>query len=868
MKRVSVIVLVLPALLTLGSCLREQFAEVGEGSFIATFDENLKTSLNGNNVLWTEGDCINVFSADVNRRYTLVSGAGTPSGGFSGDNISGDQYFALYPYDENASLKDGRIVTTFPSQQYAVDNGIGNGSNLSVACAEGRTLQFRNVGGLVRFQITTENVGEVIIEGNDNEVLAGTVSIGWNDGEPDFLMGEDGCTRVSVKPTDGPVFAPGVYHAIVLPRNFSKGITITLKPAAQPLKNVVLAQVLPDDMVKSGASALNLRRSHVVVVDDMDGGRLWNYTGVQMNCIRGKANDVGSYIDLRTGRTFNPVNNPGQCGADIQMCFVQSNVRALGVVSLSGGNAVSFVNETNLRKFDTSYWAYQSRDLTQNWPARGTSNFRWLTASEMDGEKYNALTSTADIMHLVNGNMLTSTVKDLGSPGKTTDLTQMTPEELEGGVKKYLLFTVKTGGTDDYFGVMKFTSYSNDANYPRVYFDYKIGRGPNASPVTPVPDVPEYGNDDVPVNEVVGCTTTGSQYALTDEPILIEGARAIQEMGSKCIKVWFEHAGKQYLYNSDWPDNVENMSSLQLAQTPYYRQLFDMPFKTYSLEFNDATVNWKDGLSAAEKTKVFNNLYGLATHLLKTYRGTGKTFIIQNWEGDGHLNRSSLSDDKLPAAIQGMIDWANTRQDAVTRARRDVGCDGVLVVNAFEFNYVLITNMPEPFVIDVVVPYTHCDLYSYSSYSSGRSKDVLDDIYKRVDYIRSKTPGSSIYGNHNLMIGEFGYDERRVPGKGYKPLTPEMDQYQFDMIKGQLDRLLDLKVTYVFLWQMYCNGLVDDNGVTIATAPPDPDKMADNGHCKGFWLIRADGTKTKTYTYLKDDLFRNNPSVKAKYPVY
>ena len=62
-----------------------------------------------------------------------------------------------------------------------------------------------------------------------------------------------------------------------------------------------------------------------------------------------------------------------------------------------------------------------------------------------------------------------------------------------------------------------------------------------------------------------------------------------------------------------------------------------------------------------------------------------------------------------------------------------------------------------------------------------------------------------MYGKHNLMIGEFGYDERRVPGKGYKHLTPEMDQYQLDMIKGQLDRLLDLRLTYIFLWQMYCN---------------------------------------------------------------
>lgn len=851
------------------SCQRESFPTNHEGMFTATFDEQVKTSLSGTDILWTAGDCINIISATANEKYALVSGAGTGSAGFSGNKVTGDVFYALYPYDSGAILKEGRIITTFPDRQLAVDNGIQNGSNMAIACTTGNTLQFKNVGGLVKFQITTDNVGEVIIEGNNGEIVAGTVSIDWNGGSPTFLMGAERFTKISVKPSSGNVFAPGTYHAVVLPRNYSKGITVTLKPAEIPLKNVVLSQVLPADMVKAGKSAMNLQRSHVMVIDDMDGGRLWNYTGMQMNCIRGKANNVGSYIDLRTGRTFNPLNNPGQCGADIQMCFVQSNVPALGIISLTGGNATNFVNETNLNKFpQTTYWPYQERDLVQNWPARGASSFRWLSSSEMDEEKYDALTHTSDIMHLMTeGAMLTSTLKDLGSSGKTTDLNQMTISELNEAVKKFLLFTVKADAAEDYFGVIRFTSYDNSI-YPKVYFDYKIGRGPNSTPITPIPSVPEYENDDVPVNEVVGCTTTSSQYALTDEPILIEGARAVQTLGTKCIKVWFEHAGKQYLYNSSWPDNVENLSSLQLAQTPYYRQLFNMPFKTYSLEFNDATVNWKDGLNNAERTKVYNNLYSLATYLLKTYKGTGKTFIIQNWEGDGHLNRSSLSDDKLPVAIQGMIDWANTRQDAITRARKDVGCDGVLVVNAFEFNYVLITNMPEPFVIDAVVPYTHCDLYSYSSYSSGRSKEVLDEIVKRVEHIRSRTPASSIYGKHNLMIGEFGYDERRVPGKGYKHLTPEMDQYQFDMIKGQLDRLLDLRLTYIFLWQMYCNGLVDDNGVTIATSPPDPDKMADNDHCKGFWLIRADGTKTKTYTYLKDDLFANNPSVKAKYPVY
>lgn len=854
----------------LSSCNVEIISPLQGDSFRATIEEPVKTSLDGTRVLWTDGDCISVFSTEGdNARFALVSGAGTTSAVFSGVTPGSSPFFALYPYDDKAVCSGSEITATFPHLQHAVRDGIGCGANLSIAYSEDNMLCFKNIAGIIKFRITSDNVGEVVIEGNDGEVLAGDVTVDWNGGSPTCRPSGQQHKAIRLLPSDGKAFAPGIYHAMVLPVNFSKGIRMTLKPASLPLGNAVLSQVLPAEMVRVGDRPLNLKRSHIVNAGEMDGGRLWCYEGVKMNCIRGKADDAGSYVDLRTGRTFNPVDNPGQNGADIQMCFVQSNVRALGIVSLSGGNVQSFVNETNLRKFDNQDRTYQERDLTQNWPQRGSSSFRWLDPSEMDDSGYGALSSSADIMHLLTGPMLTSTIRDLGSQGHTGDQGQMTPGELESGARKYLLFTIRSGSADDYFGVIRFTSYDNDADYPKVCFDYKIGRGPAPDCTVPEPAAPQYENDDVPISEVLGITTTSSLYALTSEPVLIEGAKAIREIGSKNIKVWFEHAGRQYIYNSLWPENVEDMTSLQLARTPYYRELFDMPFKTYSLEFNDATVNWRDGLSESERLKVYNNMYSLATYLLKTYRGTGKTFIIQNWEGDGHLNRSALSDGQLPVAIQGMTDWVNTRQAAVSRARRDTGCDDVLVVHAFEFNYVLITNRPEPFVIDAVVPYTNCDLYSYSSYSSGKSKEVLDDIYRRVEYIRSRTPASSIYGQHNLMIGEFGYDERRIPDKGYAAAVgPESDRFQYEMIKGQLDRLVDLKMTYIFLWQLYCNGALDDNGNSAGTSPSDPSVMNDIEHCKGFWLIRPDGSRTMTYDYLKGTLFAEDPTVKAKRPQY
>ena len=53
------------------------------------------------------------------------------------------------------------------------------------------------------------------------------------------------------------------------------------------------------------------------------------------------------------------------------------------------------------------------------------------------------------------------------------------------------------------------------------------------------PLIPTGPIDMTPVREVLGVTHASSQYSLTDEPILIEGAKKLLELGTKCIKLWF-----------------------------------------------------------------------------------------------------------------------------------------------------------------------------------------------------------------------------------------------------------------------------------------------------------------------------------------
>ena len=283
-----------------------------------------------------------------------------------------------------------------------------------------------------------------------------------------------------------------------------------------------------------------------------------------------------------------------------------------------------------------------------------------------------------------------------------------------------------------------------------------------------------------------------------------------------------------------------------------------MPFKVYSMEMTDGNmkITWRDGFSKDEAQIVSYQYYALTKYLLTAYKNTHKTFIFQNWEADGHLAIKNHTEAETKIAIQGMIDWTNTRQDAVERARKELGMEGVVVANAFEVNMVHDNWTPPPHAIDVVVPFTHNDLYSYSSYSS-RALDKLNTIVERLNYIRSKTPASKLYGEHNLMIGEFGYEERRYPHN--VSVNDSTGNVQLVSIKTQLEYLLNWGVVYVFDWELYCNEILDKKTpVGIA--------VHDNNQFKGYWLRRADGSYTPTYNYFKT-LFQEDKPVKTYLPI-
>ena len=96
---------------------------------------------------------------------------------------------------------------------------------LSVATTtdESRKFYFCNVGGLVKVT-TKEALTKLVFRGNDNEKVAGAVSITVGE-EPSYTGAN--ATSVTLRPAEeGTPIPAGTYYFVVLPQTFTKGFTI------------------------------------------------------------------------------------------------------------------------------------------------------------------------------------------------------------------------------------------------------------------------------------------------------------------------------------------------------------------------------------------------------------------------------------------------------------------------------------------------------------------------------------------------------------------------------------------------------------------------------------------------------------------
>jgi hypothetical protein len=326
--------------------------------------------------------------------------------------------------------------------------------------------------------------------------------------------------------------------------------------------------------------------------------------------------------------------------------------------------------------------------------------------------------------------------------------------------------------------------------------------------------------------EVFGIAHVDGKYFLTTQDFLDEGADQVLATGDKVIKLYL--TPRRYPWNSQWPAHCTSL--VDLARTPYFQSVFAKPFRTYILTAYSLGRDdhyWTQGITPGQAARQFHDL---TKHLLTAYRGTGKTFVLQHWEGDWALrNHSPKPYDAsfVPSrtAINGMIQWLNARQAGIVQARAEVGDSDVHVYGATEVNRIEDSMAGKPGVANAVLPHTTVDLVSYSCYNF---LDTTERLAQAVDYLAAHLPSTAAFGqnSHSVYLGEFGYPENGPEGAA--GVNRRLD--------NALATVAAKGLPWAVYWEVYCNEPVNDS-----LQPPLNGKENDQ-NLRGYWMIKPDGS--------------------------
>ena len=191
--------LLVAAILTFVSCSSENDEIVADNetnklmTFTATQEGdavNTKTALSsdGKTIIWQTNDKISIFDGKGNQAFALKTGAGTNSATFEGKASEAKTYTAIYPYQRNATLSDGKVTkvtnVTLPATQKAIEGGFDPTAALMIAQSYNTSLQFKNVVGYVKVKPNFACSKIVLRSGSASEYLAGTGTLTYNSNVP------------------------------------------------------------------------------------------------------------------------------------------------------------------------------------------------------------------------------------------------------------------------------------------------------------------------------------------------------------------------------------------------------------------------------------------------------------------------------------------------------------------------------------------------------------------------------------------------------------------------------------------------------------------------------------------------------------
>lgn len=184
-------------------------------------------------IYWTPADEINVFYGTTSTHYVSQNTVNATTAVFSTTDIIGstesasESIWGLYPYNPSATCSGSAVTTTLPATQYGVPGTFDDDLYITLAHNNSTALKFYNVCGGIKFSLSRDDITAITFRGNNDEDIAGDMSISLVEGLPVANV-ISGAKTITLTPKTGTIFASGeYYYLILLPGTLSTGFTMT-----------------------------------------------------------------------------------------------------------------------------------------------------------------------------------------------------------------------------------------------------------------------------------------------------------------------------------------------------------------------------------------------------------------------------------------------------------------------------------------------------------------------------------------------------------------------------------------------------------------------------------------------------------------
>lgn len=257
MKHTYIIFCLSLLLLSLAGCKQDELQSSHQSdtrltSVKATTSAAVKsrTQLSGNAVIWEQSDAIGIFSNATAEavRYDLTEIQGDEARFESETGVSGEEFYAFYPYSAQSAVEGTKISYRLTDGQDYRTGSFDTGDCPMVAKSTNSDFRFLQTCGIIRLRLTgTMAVSSIRLQGNNGEALAGDGTIDIASDAPVFTIDGSGdkLTAIQLRASANVQLSEsGVteFYFVVAPQTFTQGITVDITGSVNGKEQTICKQ--------------------------------------------------------------------------------------------------------------------------------------------------------------------------------------------------------------------------------------------------------------------------------------------------------------------------------------------------------------------------------------------------------------------------------------------------------------------------------------------------------------------------------------------------------------------------------------------------------------------------------------------------